>query len=485
MTDYVGRNAYPMWVGDTMYFNSDRSPDGITNLWAQDLKTGAARQVTRYTDFDVQSPSTDGKRIVYVQGGHLHVLDVATSTSRKVPVRIPSDDWRLQERWINPSEYVHFVDVAGDGKSVVVGARGDVFHLALADKETLPRNLTGTPGVREDTPRLSPDGKQVAYFADATGEYQLYVRDVATGEATQVTTDLDRKVYHPRWSPDGKKILFGDKDFSLFVVDLATKKRTKIDETRHLDNDEFTWEVSDYAWSPDSRWVAYSLPRENRNNAIFLYDTLEGRKVQLTDDFYENLNPRFDADGGYLYFLSYRNYQIGMDPFEDNHIVANPARVMVAQLRRGEKPPFVKRPATEPPPATEAEKAAEKKDDPARFRVDVDGPHVAGLPPARGPGELLPPGRGQGPRRVVLGAALHRGRVRGDLPPRRRDQVDLPRLLDEGPEGGRPRGQDRGGGGLGERRASSSSGRRRASSRRPSRRPTSRRSSGRRSTSRG
>jgi len=373
VTDYVGRNSYPMWVGDTMFFGSDRSPDGITNLWAQDLKAGTARQVTRHTDFDVMSPSTDGRRIVYVQGGHLHVLDPATSTSREVPVRIPSDDWRLQERWINPAEYVHFVDVGGDGKAVVVAARGDVFHLALTDKETMPRNLTGTPGVREDTPRLSPDGKQVAYFADATGEYQLYVRDVTTSDATQVTTDLDRKVYHPRWSPDGKKILFGDKDFSLFVVDLATRKQTKIDESRHLDNDEFTWEVSDYAWSPDSRWVAYSLPRENRNNAIFLYDTLAGRKVQLTDDFYENLNPRFDADGGYLYFLSYRNYQIGMDPFEDNHIVANPARVMVAQLRKGEKPPFVKRPATDPAPAAETGGATEKKDDPARFRVDVEG----------------------------------------------------------------------------------------------------------------
>jgi len=373
VTDYVGRNAYPMWVGDTMFFNSDRSPDGITNLWAQDLKTGAARQVTTYTDFDVMSPSSDGKRIVYVQGGYLHVLDGTTGASRKVPVSIPSDDWRLQDRWIDPSEYLHSVDVGGDGKAVVVGARGDVFHLALADKETMPRNLTGTPGVREDTPRLSPDGKQVAWFSDTTGEYQLYVRDVATGETSQLTTDLDRKVYHPRWSPDGKKILFGDKDYALHVVDLTTRKRTTIDASRYLDNDEFTWEVSDYAWSPDSRWVAYSLPRENRNNAIVLYDTVEGRKVQLTDDFYENLNPRFDADGGYLYFLSYRNYQIGMDPFEDNHIVANPARVMVAQLRQGEKPPFVKRPATGASPAAEDQKATEKKDDPARFRVDADG----------------------------------------------------------------------------------------------------------------
>jgi tricorn protease len=99
---------------------------------------------------------------------------------------------------------------------------------------------------------------------------------------------------------------------------------------------------------------------------------VEGRKVQLTDDFYENLNPRFDADGSYLYFLSYRNYQIGMDPFEDDHIVANPARVMVAQLRRGEKPPFVKRPATEVVAATGDDKA-EKKEDPSRFRVDTEG----------------------------------------------------------------------------------------------------------------
>ncbi len=231
----------------------------------------------------------------------------------------------------------------------------------------------------------------MAYFADATGEYQLYVRDVATGETTQLTSDLDRKLYHPRWSPDGKKLLFGDKDFALHVVDVATKKRTKLDESHVLDNDEFTWEVSDYAWSPDSRYVAYSLPLENRNNAIFLYDTLEGRKIQLTDDFYENLNPRFDTDGGYLYFLSYRNFEIGMDPFEDNHIVANPARVMLVQLRKGEKPPFVKRPATDPAPvaAQAPAKAAETKDDPARFRVDVDGLSSRVYPLPVEPGNLF------------------------------------------------------------------------------------------------
>src|SRR5262245_4433558 len=106
VTDYVGRNSYPMWVGSLMYFGSDRGPAGITNLWAQDLAGGAARQVTSYADFDVMWPSSDGKRVVYVQNGYLFLLDPAQGGPRKLSVRIAADDWRLQERFVNPSEYI-------------------------------------------------------------------------------------------------------------------------------------------------------------------------------------------------------------------------------------------------------------------------------------------------------------------------------------------------------------------------------------------
>jgi tricorn protease len=367
VSDYVGRNAYPMWLGGTMYFNSDRDANGITNIFAQDLKTKAVRQVTRFTDFDVMWPSSDRKRIVFVQNGFLNVLDPKGGVPKKITIRIPSDDWRLQDRWINPSDYLQFMDVGNDGKNVVIDARGDVYHLGLGEQEVAAKNLTGTPGVRERYPRISPDGKRVVYFSDKTGEYQLYIQDLSSGAVTQITDALARTNYHVRWSPDGTKLLFGNKDFAIFWVDVASRKLTRIDESHYLENDEFTWEESDYAWSPDSRWVAYSFTRENRNNVIFLYDTVEGRKVQVTKDFYDNLNPRFDADGGYLYFLSNRNFQIGMDPFEDDHIVVNPARVMVVQLRKGEKPPFSK-------PVTEGEAATpDKSDAAARFRIDVEG----------------------------------------------------------------------------------------------------------------
>jgi tricorn protease len=367
VTDYVGRNAYPMWIGDTMYFSSDRDANGITNIFAQDLKSKAVRQITKFTDFDVMTPSTDRKRIVFVQSGYLYIMDPKSGTPRKIALQIPSDDWRLQDRWVNPSDYVQYVDIGNDGKSLVLDARGDVFRLALGDRDTIAKNLTGTPGVRERYPCISPDGKRVAYFSDQTGEYQIYLKDIASGSVSPLTENLSRTSYHLRWSPDGTKLLFGNRDFAVFWLDVATRKLTKVDESKFLDNDEFTWEMSDYTWSPDSRWIAYSFTRENRNNVIFLYDTLENRKVQVTDDFYDNLNPRFDADGGYLYFLSNRNYEIGMDLFEDDHIVTNPTRVMVIQLRQGEKPPFAR-------PVFDGESTSPAKPETAAaFRIDLEG----------------------------------------------------------------------------------------------------------------
>jgi tricorn protease len=380
VTDYVGRNAYPMWIGNTLFFSSDRGTDGITNLYAMDLKTKATKQITSYSDFDVMWPSTDRRHIVYVQNGYLNVLDPKSGPPRKVPVRPATDSWRLQDRWVNISEYIHYFDVSNDGKQLALTARGDVFHVSLGEKGTVAKNLSSSPGYRESYARISPDGKRIAYFSDRTGEYQLYLQDLPAGEPVALTDNLNRTSYHLCWSPDGSKILFGDKDFSIFYIDVATKNRVKVDESHYLDNDEFTWEISDYSWSPDSRWIAYSFPRENRNNVIFLFDTQEGKKVQLTNDFYDNLNPRWDADGGYLYFLSNRNYEIGMDPFEDNHIVVNPTRLMVAALRKGEKPPFAK---------SVAEDGSAAKNDADKFRVDSDGIQQRVTPAPVAPGNYF------------------------------------------------------------------------------------------------
>ncbi|HJW08310.1 MAG TPA: PDZ domain-containing protein, partial [Holophagaceae bacterium] len=354
LTDYVGENADPLWAGGRMLFVSDRAAEGRANLFAMDPGTKATEQLTDFRDFDVQQPGTDGRTVVFQQAGYLTALDLGTKKTWRVALRCASDGWKVAPRVVNPKDWIQSMDLGGHGWTAIFEARGDVFAVpvgAPADAQ----NLTRTGGVRERMPRLSPDGTQVAYFSDASGDYDLYIQGVKDGAPRRVPTGLRTALYHLEWSPDGKKLLFGDKSFALYVMDLATQKLAKVDERHELKNDEFYWEVSDYAWAPDSTWIAYSLVEPTHNNRIYLYNTATKQKVALTDGFFDSLNPRFDADGSTLYFLANNNFEVQLDPSEGNHIEPRPTRVMAVQLRAGEG---------------RAESSSMGKD---AFRIDVEG----------------------------------------------------------------------------------------------------------------
>lgn len=358
ISDYVGRNSYPMWIGNSMYFVSDRT-NGIANLYVEDLTTKAIIQLTSYTDFDVMWAENDGEQIVFIQSGYLNIYDTKTSQVKKISITIPSDRWRMRDRVINPKEYVHSVNISNDGKTAVIESRGDVFTIPAGKGTT--KNISNTPGTREMYPQISPDGKWIAFFSDKSGEYQLYMQSTEGGQWNQLTTKLDKFIYHLSWSPDGKKILFGNKEFAIFYLDVESKKLTEIDRSNQLKNDEFVWEESDYSWSPDSKWITYSFTNFNRNNVIYIYSLEQQKKYALTSDFFDNLYPSFDANGKYLYYVSSRNFELHMDFYEDNHVMATPQQVMVVQLRDHETPPFED-------PITKEEK---KTDD--QFRIDIEG----------------------------------------------------------------------------------------------------------------
>ncbi|RPI05831.1 MAG: hypothetical protein EHM64_05195 [Ignavibacteriae bacterium] len=357
ITDYVGKNAYPMWIGNAMYFVSDRT-DRVANIYKYDFSTKQVSQMTKYTDVDVIRPETDGSQIIYLHDGYLNIFDVATGQVKIITVTIPSDRWTLRSHTINPKDYIHSMAISNNDSLVVLEARGDLFTIELEKGKSL--NLSEAPGSHELYPQPSPDGKWLAFFSDKSGEYQLYKQKIAGGEWIPLTTTLDRTNYKLLWSPDGKKILFGNKDYAIFYLDVESKKLTKVDASNQMKNDEFYWEMADYNWSPDSKWICYSFVQANRNSQIFVYSLEQGKKFAVSDDFYDNLNPCFDVRGKYLYYLSSQNYDVQMDFYEDNHVLSAPQKVMVVQLQDHERPPF-------------SESGQELKSEDKGFRIDLEG----------------------------------------------------------------------------------------------------------------
>ena len=389
VTHFVGKNTYPMWFQNRMLFVSDRGPHKVCNVFEKDLESGAVKQLTHYDKLDVMMAGHDAGRMVYVQDGNLHVLDVANATVKDVPVTLPSDRWRVRNRVINPKDYVHFMDVSNDGKTALLEARGDVYVIP-SDKKADTLNLSATSASRERLPRISPDGKWVCFFSDKTGEYQLYRQSIGGGPWLQLTDGRFAYPYRPVWSPDGKKILFGTKFFRIYVVDVATKKLTKVDEYHQLKNDEFYWEIDDYDWAPDSDWLCYTKVAENRNSVVELYRLSDGKRVALTDDFYDNLNPRFDKNGDYLYYLSSRNFNVQMDIYEDDHILNSPYTPVAVQLKAGMKPPFADLSAAKTEKKAEKESGKKgKKAEKAAFRIDLKGLAARSFPLPVKPGNDL------------------------------------------------------------------------------------------------
>ncbi len=359
LTTYEGIDRHPLWVGGKIYFISDRET-GVNNLFSLDPRTGEITRLTNHRGWPVYAPETDGRRVVYECGGALWVYDPATGTERKLEITVPSERWMSRPRQVNPAEHLGDYDVSPDGKQLAIEARGDVF--VVSENGEKWRNLTETPGSRERYPAWSPDGEWIAFFSDRSGEYQLYKVPSEGGEWVQLTKSLRGQPYHLQWSPDGKFIAFGDKDYNLYIVEVEKRRLKKVDRCLNQKDYEFYWEISDYAWSPDGRWLAYSKVGPNLNSSIYLYDTASGKIHRLTGDSFDDFSPSFDWNGRYLYFLSQRNFNPQMDPSEDNFIINPMTRVYLVALRAREERPF---------DASEEERT--RVVPPDSFRIDLEG----------------------------------------------------------------------------------------------------------------
>ncbi|NKB86609.1 MAG: peptidase S41 [Acidobacteria bacterium] len=362
-------DGHPMFHGSTLYFMSDRDELKRNNIWAYNTATGDSRQVTNFTDFDVRFPAIGPEEIVFEAGGRLYLLDLDTEQTREVQVEVVTDRSTLKPRTENVAGLIASADISPSGKRVMFEARGDIFSVPAENGVT--RNLTRTSGVAERSPEWSPDGAWVAYFSDASGEYELVLRaSDGSGDERTVTALGEGFRYTPYWSPDSTKLAFIDQAMVIRVYDVDADTITEVDQST-------VWMghggVANFrpSWSHDSRWLAYSFAIANQHNAVFLFDTDSGERHQVTSGFYGERSPAFDPEGRYLYVLTSRSLSPSYSNFDNSFIYANSTQVAAISLRNDVPSPLAPRNDEEPMP--EGDDDAGDSDSEGDSDSDADG----------------------------------------------------------------------------------------------------------------
>jgi tricorn protease len=381
-TDWTSN--FPMWHGDAVYFSSDRE-DGTLNLYRYDVKDGTTTRLTQYKDYDIKYPSIGPRHIVYQYAESLHLYDLASGKAERVPVTIPSDLVRMRPELVPVAPSTGAFGLSPAGVRMVLEARGEILNYPAKDGE--PYNLTRAPGSREKNAVWSPSGRWVAFLSDRTGEEELYLVDQkGEKEWKQLTRGGLGFRMHLVWSPDSKHLLFSDKFMRLNLCDAQTGTISVLDQADYDDGWEW-WGIQDYAWSPDSRWIAYTKMGQSLNTSIFLHSLDRKQSHRLTSDRFHDFSPCFDPEGKYLYFLSDRTFNPVMCHLDQNHAFLNMARPYLVLLQADAVSPFMPKDSEEAikddaaaagskPKKDEAKSTDEKakKDEAVKpVRIDLDG----------------------------------------------------------------------------------------------------------------
>ncbi len=362
LTDFKGTDHIPTWYRDKIYFASDR--DLWLNIHSYDTKTGEVKQITKHNTFDVMWPSGSNGQLVYEVGGHLYKLNLEAETTERVVVNIRYDFANTLPYHKNVKDNIHSFAISPAGNRVLFDARGDIFSVPAGEGTTY--NLTNTQGVRSVFPQWSPDGKWIAFYSDSTGEYEVYLlENKENATPKQITQNSKGWKYPASWSPNSKLLVFFDRSMKLQLLDVQSGKLTEVD-TPTSD------EIRHYSFSPDSRWIAYTKNSSNGLGAIWVYNTQDGFKKQLTDDNFGDRNPVFSKCGNYIFFLSNRDFNLAFSDFEFNYLYNRATRIYAVALRNDSPRLFEPKETVETPGLAEKKEEGKKDETKKDVLVNID-----------------------------------------------------------------------------------------------------------------
>lgn len=365
----------PMWLGNTIYFRSDRN--GEYNLFAYDVTTKQVKQLTAFTGFPVMGTGGAGNNIVFDQEGYLHLYNTATNSNTKLTEGIAADLLELRPRFVRGAQYLRSVDISPSGARAVFDFRGDIITVP-AEKGDY-NNITLTTAAHEKFPAWSPDGKSIAYFSDVSGEYELVIKP-QDGKGAAKSFKLNGAGFYayPKWSPDSKKISYTDNGRTLYILDVASGAITKVDSDELYTPGPFRQILGD--WSYDSKWIVYTKIITTQYRRVYLYSLDKKQSFAITDGLSDAAEPVFDRSGKYLFFFASTDAGPVINWFDQsNQDMRRTSAIYVITLQKSTPSLFIKENDEEAvAKEEEAKKPADKNkkdstEKPTGLVIDLDG----------------------------------------------------------------------------------------------------------------
>ena len=353
LPEVAGNIASPMWIvngeaAGRVYFISDH--EGIGNLYSARPDGSDLTRHTDHEDYYARNPSTDGKRIVYHAGADLYVFDPADGASRKVPVAYHSPRVQRNRKFVSAARYLDSASPNPKGTALTITTRGKAF--VFHNHEGAVIQLGERDGVRYRLADYLNDGKRILLISDASGEERLEIHSREPGITPVALENVEfGRAVEMHVSPTHDRVALTNHRHELLLIDLESQAVTVVDRSP-------LQRIGGVDWSPDGRWLAYGFAATQQTTEIRLYrladpeaedETLRTGKVfPVTRPVLRDVRPAFDADGHYLYFLSYREFNPVSDALSFGLSFPRGARPYLITLQADLPNPFIPQPEEEP-----------------------------------------------------------------------------------------------------------------------------------------